>query len=169
MDGFRDKLVSKLSAQDMIRANSAADARQLDQMEKQVESYKAMLDNIQKTEAKQQAISETMQTTLNEMKSCIQKLDEEKKVTVEDNPENREKTEQFIHRENVKVYRNVQSAVNDELAKVKTDILESQNAVLETQKKIIKKQGGLTAIGVITMILVLADLAFNIIRYLGIL
>ena len=39
MDTFMDKLAQKLNAQEMIRANSAADAEEMDQLKSQLREY----------------------------------------------------------------------------------------------------------------------------------
>ena len=41
MDTFMDKLAQKLNAQEMIKANSAADAEEMDQLKSQLREYRA--------------------------------------------------------------------------------------------------------------------------------
>lgn len=51
MDTFMDKLAQKLTAQEMIQANAAADAEELRRIEAQVERYNACLEEIRKVNA----------------------------------------------------------------------------------------------------------------------
>ncbi|MBQ8041176.1 MAG: hypothetical protein IJ274_15145, partial [Lachnospiraceae bacterium] len=46
MDTFMDKLASKLNSQEMIRANSAAEARENERLQKEVEVYKQCLQEM---------------------------------------------------------------------------------------------------------------------------
>ena len=47
MDTFMDKLAQKLNAQEMIRANSAADAEEMDQLKSQLREYDECLAQMQ--------------------------------------------------------------------------------------------------------------------------
>ena len=46
MDTFMDKLAQKLNAQEMIKANSAADAEEMDQLKSQLREYDLSLIHI---------------------------------------------------------------------------------------------------------------------------
>ena len=46
MDTFIDKLASKFNAQEMIRANAAAEARENERLEKEVDAYKQCLQEM---------------------------------------------------------------------------------------------------------------------------
>lgn len=52
MDGFKDKAIKKFNAQEVIRANMAADAAQLERMEKQVSEYDGYLREMRKLSLK---------------------------------------------------------------------------------------------------------------------
>ncbi|MCH5250179.1 MAG: hypothetical protein J1E98_09605 [Lachnospiraceae bacterium] len=64
-------------------------------------------------------------------------------------------SDDFLHRENVKVYRNVQASVIDELNK-QTDTL------TRSQEEGFKKQKAVLPISIIIMLLVLADIVINL-------
>ena len=49
MDTFIDKLAQRLTAQEMIKANTAADAEELHKVQGQVKQYEAYLDELQNT------------------------------------------------------------------------------------------------------------------------
>ena len=65
------------------------------------------------------------------------------------------RSDDFLHRENVKVYRNVQASVIDELNK-QTDTL------TRNQEEGLKKQRAVLPISIIIMLLVLADIVINL-------
>lgn len=48
MDTFMDRLAHKLTAQEMIKANSAADAEEMNRLKGQIGDYQAVLDRLQK-------------------------------------------------------------------------------------------------------------------------
>lgn len=47
MDTFMDRLAHKLTAQEMIKANSAADAEEMNKLKSQIEGYQMILDRMQ--------------------------------------------------------------------------------------------------------------------------
>lgn len=47
MDTFMDKLAHKLTAQEMIKANSAADAEEMNRLKSQIKEYREILDRLQ--------------------------------------------------------------------------------------------------------------------------
>lgn len=57
MDTFMDKLAQKLTAQEMIKANSAADAEELRQLRGQVKEYNDCLAQMQKTSNEMRAVN----------------------------------------------------------------------------------------------------------------
>ena len=46
MDTFIDKLAQKRNAQEIIRANTAAEAQKMEKLEKQVEAYEGLLQEM---------------------------------------------------------------------------------------------------------------------------
>lgn len=57
MDTFMDKLAQKLTAQEMIKANSAADAEELRQLRGQIKEYNDCLAQMQKTNNEMRAVN----------------------------------------------------------------------------------------------------------------
>ena len=51
MDTFIDKLAQRLTAQEMIKANAAADAEELHKVQGQVKQYEAYLDEMKNISA----------------------------------------------------------------------------------------------------------------------
>lgn len=127
MDTFIDKLAQKKNAQEMIRANSAAEAAKMDQMQKQMRAYDELMQEIRRVNIKTAENVDNVQGVLSQ---CMEKLtaletgnaqteDMEKQLAgIKALLEERfTQSEEFVHRENVKVYRNVQAAFTEELAK----------------------------------------------------
>ena len=102
MDNFITRISQKINPQDGIKANFAAEAKEKEQMKKQLEDYAALLENMRELYEKQEA-------SVSELKDLATRSDE------------------FTHRECVKVYRNVQALLDkqDELLKEETEKLQS--------------------------------------------
>lgn len=209
MDNFMDKLAQKLNAQEMIKANSAADAAQMDKMQSQMAEYDAALQEIRKLGlknveaadklnelieesakkvdeltkegiAKIEAIqskdnSAQLEQKLQESQSEIEKslkdnnaLMEEKLAELTENlqankqeiAELLKKTEEFVHTEDVKVYRNVQAVVVEETAK--------QTEILTTMQGTNGKQTtAILVLAILSLIGVAADVVFNVLQLLN--
>ena len=127
MDTFIDKLAQKKNAQEMIRANSAAEAARMDQMERQMKAYDELMQEIRRVNIKTAENVDNVQSVL---KQCMEKLEaletesgqaqdvEEQLAGIKSLLEERlTQSEEFVHRENVKVYRNVQAAFSEEFEK----------------------------------------------------
>ena len=127
MDTFIDKLAQKKNAQEMIRANSAAEAAKMAQMQNQLNSYDEVMQEIRRVNLKTSENVENMRKVLAE---CMEKLEGletegEDAGNVEQEiagikallQERFMQSEDFMHKESVKVYRNVQAAFAEELAK----------------------------------------------------
>lgn len=127
MDTFIDKLAQKKNAQEMIRANSAAEAAKMAQMQNQLKSYDEVMQEIRRVNLK---TSENVENVRKLLAECMEKLEglenEEKDAgNVEQElagiktllQERLAQSEDFMHKESVKVYRNVQAAFSEELTK----------------------------------------------------
>ena len=159
MDNFMDKLAQKFSAQEMIKANSQAEAEELKRLQMQVSEYEKILQEMRKLNYKNTELSEKLDLMIGDNADKIQgmKEDEEKLIAAlrdltDEQTRNREaelerkeeermeqerakeiqkqaditaitdlledkfqRSDDFVHKENVKVYRNVQAVVVDEL------------------------------------------------------
>ena len=167
MDNFMDKLAQKFSAQEVIKANSQAEAAEMKKLQLQVAEYEKILQEMRKLNYKNSEISDRIDGLFGENANKIQGLQEEetkllatlRNLTdeqtrireeelarkeaerVEENQKLEEhrqqiasleerfkQSEDFVHKENVKVYRNVQAVVVDELKR------QTEGLVLENQK-----------------------------------
>ncbi len=169
MDTFIDKLAQKRNAQEMIRANMTAEAVKMEQLQNQMQAYDELMREIRQVNLKTVENVTEVQAVL---KECMEKLEamqeansqsvnaqgvdkEQELAQIKELLEEKFKqSDDFLHRENVKVYRNVQAAVSDELNK--------QTEVLQSEKRHSKNGAGkatlvftiLTMIGVIVDIIV---------------
>ena len=66
MDTFMDKLAQKLNAQEMIKANSAADAEEMDQLKNQLREYDECLAQMQQANKELRAVNHAMETLMSE-------------------------------------------------------------------------------------------------------
>lgn len=196
MDNFMDKLAQKLTAQEMIKANSAADAAELEHLQNQLAQYDACLQemrklslkNVETTDKIGQLLDESIQKIKaieegheekEQVKNLIQEqaqaLEEIKKELtsgltdkefiqkgIEDLKASMDevftKVDDCVHKENVKVYRNVQAVVVEESKKV-TDNVD------EKTKKLFGKSKGVFIIALITMLAALANIVINLLVY----
>lgn len=213
MDTFMDIFTHKRNAQEMIQANTSAEAAELEQMKQQMAEYDRLLQDMRKVNLKTVENMEQIQTMLQESLKKIESIQEssdvhkdmeeltlqikeqteglisEMKKQMEDVlpemkkqaenilPEMKKQTDEllpeikkqmdeafsrsdsYMHTESVKVYRNVQAAITEELDK-QTDILG------KTQKECEKRQKVILPVSIITMLLVIADIAIKLMSML---
>jgi len=171
MDSFMDKIAQKFGTQDVIRVNSEAEAKELEASKAAAKEYEKILAEVRRLNLK---CVETNEMTAQLVQASIEKLDQYQAQAggeVKDNSEEIEairtalaegnenliavlkEQEEFIHKENVRVYRNVQASIVDEL-KLQTEALATQNSELK------KKLKGIKPVAV-------TSLVFNIISTLG--
>lgn len=214
MDNFMDKIAQKLTSQDMIRANQAADAAQLQNLEAQMTLFKEQMSkyddclqemrklNLKNIESAQgvaqlaDEANEKLGKTVGEIESAsVSKIQQTSDVSIDginrtvaeslakiaeikENADNLEaitetmtemqgkleasfkSMEDFLHTDNVKVYRNVQAAMIEELEKQTAEIKATQEKAAKSQKVILP-------FVTITMILSLVSLGISVARILG--
>ena len=164
MDTFIDKLAQKRNAQEMILANMTAEAAKMDQMQNQMKAYDELMQEIRQVNLK---TAENLSDVHNTLKEYLDKLE-----AVQSNADESEENEQsltrlkelleekfrqsdeFLHRENVKVYRNVQAAV--------VESLEKQTEELKKSQKEYQVSKAVLPISILTLIAVLVDVAIHL-------
>lgn len=146
MDTFIDKLAQKRNAQEIIQANMTAEALKVGELENQVKTYDELMQEIRQVNLKTAENASEVQEVL---KECITKLEnmqegmwaetrraemmqETKELQAFDEikeilEEKFKQSDDFLHKENVKVYRNVQAAVVEELNKQTKELQDSQS------------------------------------------
>lgn len=214
MDNFMDKIAQKLNSQELIRANAAADAAELESLEKQLAIFKEQMDkyddciqemrklNLKNIESAQgvqnladtaneklgqtvgeveaESVSRIKQTSEISIAGINQALSESlaKIAEIKENSDNLEQItenmsglqtkleelfrnlEDFLHTDNVKVYRNVQASVVEELEKQTTEL---KGAVEQTASR----NKVLLPFVIITMVISIANVAITVARILN--
>jgi len=147
MDTFMDKLAEKVSASDIIKANAQAEAAENERLKQEAEQFRTQLENLKESEKQHRAIIEQTRDSLNS------RMDE---------------SEARIHDVGVQVYRNVQAIVEKGQEK-NTESFKDINSKLETlQYAVESKNKAVTPLVVITLLVALGDLVFNILMFLGV-
>lgn len=208
MDNLMDKIAQKLSAQEVIRANAAADAAQMEKLEAQVAEYDACMKEMRKLNLKnveneqklkellkessmqiqkltdecilkiQSTQSEIQNATQSAMQSAtqsamqsawekeeeVQGLLEELKTSFSDSMTKIEdlfkESDDFVHKENVKVYRNVQAVMVEELEKQTEEIISNG-------RDLAGKNKNMFIINIVTLVLAAANLGMLIAQLAG--
>ena len=221
MDSFMDKLAQKLTAQEMITANSAAEVEEVQMLKSQIVEYNACLSQLQETNNEIKETNERLGKLLNdsivpqisklvdestakiaqaamdgtnklesakidtaeierlvqESKDKIQLIAEESLKKIDDiqavydedgNDELKQTLEEkldgskdYVHRECVKVYRNVQAVVTEESSKMNEQL---ENAV----QKVFKKVKTASLFAMLAFFIGVVSLALQILKILGI-
>lgn len=164
MENFINKLTEKFGAQDIIRANSQAEAAEAERIKQEAEQYRLQLEEMKRASQEYRAILEEMRNDAGDYKSTLQEMKEDAKESKEKLAENESK----IHDVGVQVYRNVQAVIEKNQEKSKEEIKDIQNRLETLQVSLENKNNAVLPLTIITMLLVIADLVFNILRFLGI-
>lgn len=174
MDNFMDKIAQRISSQEVIRANAQAEALQMKKLQAQFETYDELLKEMQQLNQKNTALADMAKSLMescqerleqepqedeaeNEAIEAQEKLLEEVRLSVEElkqalagnaakTEELLEQSQEFVHKENVKVYRNVQAVIVEEL-KNQTQELNAGTQKLE------KQTAGMKPIMIIALVL----------------
>ncbi len=199
MDMFMDKLAQKLNAQEIIRANTAADAEELNKLKDRVAEYNNCLDKLQKLledgSAKldgaqvngaelNQLIAESLEKirAIQQDTECLEALQEKltgKMTEVEGNlraglvsseqsileqmSERIATAEENVHKECVKVYRNVQAVVTEEGTKQNETLGQISDKVVSVKGKV----GAVLGISIVSLILSLGSVALLVLQMLN--
>lgn len=185
MDNFIDRLAQKFTAGEVIRANAAAEERELRRLREQVAEYERCLQEMRKvqmtntqtarnlhdlmvestegirkltqegaakiadiqleTEAQKAEAKKSVETaayTMEKMEEKVVKMQETVAELTEALEKNQKEiaewfkqADDFLHKENVKVYRNVQAVVVDEVAAKAENIMKSQEEAVKKSRK----------------------------------
>ena len=159
MDTFIDKLAQKFSAQEMIRANLAAEAKETKKLREKMESYESLLQEMRQINLKNMESAERVNQLLQESEHADKEFLQEMFA----------KTDEAIHTENVKVYRNVQAAVSNALEDQTKLLIEKQHELICEQRKLSKMRVAfLNTMIVLIFLGVAADITLHVLGILGI-
>lgn len=173
MDMFMDKLAQRMNAQEIIKANTAADTEEMNQMKTQLAEYNDCLKKLrilidegtEKFESSQvngeeinRLVAESIekiqsiQQNTTELESLKMRLEGQLEDLNTGVSEKMSASDENVHKECVKVYRNVQAVVVEESSKQKEAITEAVNAAEALR-------GKLNAVLGISIVALLAALA----------
>lgn len=181
MDNFIDKLAQKFAATDQVKSSTYAETKEIARLKEKIEGYENLLQDMRKINLKNIASAETLGDIAEEsadvtrmakeaVKQAMEavELANEKIRIAEGTPENAgagkeymdeifEKTSDVIHKENVKVYRNVQATVQASLDDQANRIISAQTAASKKNSTTFLK-----VMSVLIFIAVLADIALKV-------
>ncbi|MBR5597642.1 MAG: hypothetical protein IKW30_09590 [Lachnospiraceae bacterium] len=212
MDNFIDRLAQKFIAGEVIKANSAAEERELKKLREQVAEYERCLQEMRKiqltntqsaqnlhdlmvesTESMRKLTQEsitkisdvqlaadaqksdakkavdTAATTMAQMEESVLKMQETVNSLSEVLEKNQKdikewfgQADDFLHKENVKVYRNVQAVVVEEVGNKADAIMKAQ------QESVGKATKPILVVAVLTFLAAMASVVLQIFESLGI-
>lgn len=197
MDTFMDKLAQKLTAQEMIKANMAADAEEMNKLKEKTREYAECLEQMQKlVDSGVIKINEAQKTTEVQMNAEVKAVLEELKAQLAGQPEAlesvktlindvkcmtadldgtlKEKTgdleaalsektgivNESIHKECVKVYRNVQAVVVEENEKQSESLAATVNGLRG-------KLNAILGVSIAALILALGSVVIQVLNLLN--
>lgn len=186
MDNFMDKLAEKLNAGEIIKANREADTEQMEMLQGKIKEYEKCLEQmcrmnqeLQNTIGGMKTESSEEQETLARLEKSVEILQQAVNMQHKSVDEVKRSMEElsvrindFVHKENVKVYRNVQAVVVEEAAKqneaVKglVPIIEEVKNAVTTPQPTPGIMKGVLGVSVTAMILAAASIIFQILVYL---
>ncbi len=157
MDSIMDRIAEKISAQDLIRANSQAETAEAARIKQEAEQYRRQLEEIRNNDKEyRQQLDEYMKQSKDysgDFDAIADKLAQ---------------NDQKIHDIGVQTYRNVQAVVEKSGDKTMEELKEIERRIETVTAISDNKNGGLMPIVIITLIVSLADLVINVLRLLGI-
>lgn len=182
MDTFMDKLAQRFTAQEMINANSAADAEELERLKEQVKEYSDCLTRMQDVCKQLEQTAADAKEKIEDAKvdgaeierlveAGIQKIQSVQQETEILGDLKRQLTEiqtaqgnadENVHRECVRTYRNVQAVVTEETAK-QSDKLDEGLGKMKVKINII------FVVSLLTMLFSLTGTALQVLIWLHIL
>jgi len=125
MDNFMEKLAQRFNASEIIKANSQAEAKEIEKLRRQIAEYDQVIQQMRQLHLKNAEMTETFRKLVEqaEQNAAAKKETEDPEEIRKREEELRRQSEDFMHKESVKVYRNVQAAVKDELQTQTADLM----------------------------------------------
>ncbi len=197
MENFMERRANKISAQEIIKANEAAEAAHREQMESQNRQYEeeisVLRQNANKLEERLSGIEDALkelQVGSKDTGSAPQNVDAAIDNLKEDLERRLDKSDEATHDVGVRIYRNVQASVIDEQSKQLDEIREDMKKQLDsirgefsvllrrldtTRNQLEEeykanngnKNKGFMPVAIVILLVSIADLVLNILRILG--
>jgi len=121
MDNFMSKLSQKINAQDTIKANFMADTAEKEQMKKQLAEYESIIQSVHSLCRRQEANNAAFQELLKKLEEAAVQ-DQIQPAFLQDIKDYIAGSDEFTHRECVKVYRNVQALLEEQDKKLEAGL-----------------------------------------------
>ncbi|WP_026509460.1 hypothetical protein [Butyrivibrio sp. LC3010] len=189
MDNIMDKLAGKISAQEIINANAAAEAAHREQIENQNRQYEEEINVLRQNAHKLEDRLNNIEIALKDLKKDrdeadvnVQELDNAIRELKDNLSDRLNKSDEATHDVGVRIYRNVQAAVIDEQKKQLDEIKEDLKKQMESirgeftmlvrqldsmQRANRAKNRGIMPLTVIILIATIANLALVVLRIIG--
>lgn len=194
MDTFIDKLAQKRNAQEMIRANMSAEAEKMEQMQNQMKAYDELMQEIRQVNLKTAENVSEVQNALRECIGKLEEMQVKDKAERDAENAHKEAAEQertaerakaqeqvllqlkelleekfrqsddFLHKENVKVYRNVQAAVTEEMNKL-TEEMNRQSEEIKNGLVENRASRAVLPISILILLGVIADILIQLFAF----
>ena len=141
MENLMEKVTQRLGAQEIIRANVAAEAAETERLKKQEENYKSEIAELKENASRTEDLLMQIRTYIgknnnennDEIVRLIDELDKSLKTMLEETNDKLSKrldeTDEKNHDVGVRVYRNVQASLIDEQKKQTEEILQAVNNI----------------------------------------
>ena len=141
MENLMEKVTQRLGAQEIIRANVAAEAAETERLKKQEENYKNEIAELKENASRTEDLLMQIRTYIgknnnennDEIVRLVDELDKNLKTMLEETNDKLSKrldeTDEKNHDVGVRVYRNVQASLVDEQKKQTEEILQAVNNI----------------------------------------
>jgi predicted phage tail protein len=160
MDMFMDKLAQKFTAQEIIKANNAAETAVLDRLKGRTAEYSECLEKLQKLiEDENTKLTTAQADNQNEVKRLV----DESIAKIQAIQKDTELLE-HVHKESVKVYRNVQAVVVEEGVKNK----EATDAIKAKLDSVSGKVGVVLGVACVALVASVVSMVLQILQVLNI-
>jgi len=147
MENLMEKVTQRLGAQEIIRANVAAEAAETELLKKQEENYKSEIAELKENASRTEDLLMQIRTYIgknnnennDEIVRLVDELDKNLKTMLEETNDKLSKrldeTDEKNHDVGVRVYRNVQASLVDEQKKQTEEILQAVNNISSDKMK----------------------------------
>ncbi len=141
MENLMEKVTQRLGAQEIIRANVAAEAAETERLKKQEENYKSEIAELKENASRTEDLLMQIRTYISknnndnndEIVRLVDELDNNLKTMLEETntklSKRLDETDEKNHDVGVRVYRNVQASLVDEQKKQTEEILQAVNSI----------------------------------------
>ncbi|MCR4705494.1 MAG: hypothetical protein K5641_05460 [Lachnospiraceae bacterium] len=159
-----EKLAQRFNASEMIKANSQAEAKEIEKLRHQIAEYDQVIQQMRQLHLKNAEMTDTFRKLVEraEQNAATGQQTEDPEEIRKREEELRRQSEDFMHKESVKVYRNVQAVVKDELKTQTADLM----VAIEDAKS---GRGATLVFAILTFLLGAANLTLILLRMFNIL